>query len=117
VKRIRRSRSAYDVRLEPEQLDQLKLALVDELRPRPRRGPEFTEFGARFISWAVAERQKPSSITAKASILRLYLTPRLQAAVASATSTSTTCIELKQKLSPTVRRSTSPTSSACCAAC
>jgi integrase len=75
VKRSKRGRvSSYLVRLEPEQLAQLKLQL--EGPPRPP-APTFKQLFDRFMTWSRAQRQKPSTLETKEGLWRVHLEPLL----------------------------------------
>lgn len=52
--------------------------LVNGLTKKPREVPTLEEFGPRFLEGhAIANRQKPSGIAAKETVLRVHLVPRL----------------------------------------
>ncbi len=66
--------SSYVVRLEPEQLAQLKLQLAGPPRPP---APTIGELFERFMTWSRANRQKPSTLFTKESLWRCHLEARL----------------------------------------
>lgn len=78
MKRKRRRESSYNVRLAPEQLEQLALELHQVERKTPAASPTVGELFERFQTWARAQRQKPSTLETKEALWRLHLAPHFE---------------------------------------
>lgn len=77
MRTAKRRTSSYVVRLEPEQLAQLRLELAGPPRPPRPPAPTIAEVFERFMTWSRANRQKPASLFTKESLWRCHLKHRL----------------------------------------
>ena len=77
MRTAKRRTSSYVVKLEPEQLAQLKLELQGPPRPPRPPAPTFSQTFERFLTWSRANKQKPSTLFTKQSLWRCHLEKRL----------------------------------------